>query len=73
MAEKRYSKVEGGFGQKLQGHRTLKKMTQEELARISGVPLSTIQALEINRRRPLQITATKLAKALGVLVPELYK
>lgn len=73
MSEPRYGTPTTGFGFKLKEQREKRKISQQELADLSGVPISTIQSLEINRRRPLVITATKLAKALGVTTPELYK
>ena len=47
-------------------------LTQEELARRSGVGRATIAGLETGRRRAQPKTAHKLAEALGVELTELY-
>lgn len=61
------------FGEKLRSARTLKKLTQEELAKIVGVSVTTIGNYESCKIYPKQREIyTKLAEALGVSVGELY-
>ncbi len=43
-----------------------KRLTQKELARLSGVAQSTISAIENNAVSPKFITASKLAAALQI-------
>ncbi|WP_252242914.1 helix-turn-helix transcriptional regulator [Clostridium sp. ZS2] len=43
-----------------------KRLTQKELARLSGVAQSTISAIENNAVSPKLITASKLAAALQI-------
>jgi DNA-binding XRE family transcriptional regulator len=43
-----------------------RRLTQEELARASGVGRTTIAALETGKRRAYSSTARKLAKVLKV-------
>lgn len=54
--------------------RTEKSLTQEELARVSDIKLSTLQKLErvdANLGKMTLGTALKLAKGLGIKVEEL--
>ncbi len=59
------------FGDRLKTSRVAAGLSQQELAKRAGIPLATIQSWEINRRRPLAMMAARVAKALGVRVPEL--
>ena len=59
---------------KIKKTRTDKSLTQEELARVSDVKLSTLQKLEradANLGKMQLVTAVKLAKGLGIKVEEL--
>lgn len=59
------------FGQRLQRLRTAAKLTQRQLAEAAGVPMSSLQNWEIDRREPGLRAAVRLAKGLGVSVEEL--
>lgn len=52
--------------------RKIKNMTQEELAKISGVTRQTINAIENSKYNPTLELAIKLARLLGVHVDELF-
>jgi transcriptional regulator with XRE-family HTH domain len=54
------------FADKLKALRQEKKMTQENLAERSGIPIGTIRDYEQGKRDPLLSNAQRLAKALGV-------
>ena len=59
---------------KIKKLRTEKSLTQEELARVSDIKLSTLQKLErvdANLEKMTLGTAVKLAKALGIKAEEL--
>lgn len=56
----------------LQELRWKKKWSQEQLARISNVPRSTIHAIENETRIPSVLVALKLANALGVTVEDIF-
>lgn len=59
---------------KIKKLRTEKSLTQEELARVSDIKISTLQKLErtdANLEKMQLGTAVKLAKALGVRAEEL--
>lgn len=51
--------------------REKKHLTQEQLAKISGVSTSYISALELQKRIPTILTLIQLAKALDVKISEL--
>ena len=52
--------------------RIAKKLTQEELAKISNVKLSTLQKVERKDVKKITLeTALKLAKGLGIKVEEI--
>jgi transcriptional regulator with XRE-family HTH domain len=51
---------------RLKEHRERRKLTQEELAKLSGVSRPTIAALELGYRQAYSSTTAKLAKALKV-------
>lgn len=52
--------------------RLKRKMSQEELSKISGISASYISELESNLKIPTILTLCKLAEALQVEVTELY-
>jgi len=54
------------LGQRLQRLRAAAGLTQAQLASAAGVPLSSLQNWEIDRREPGFRAACSLAKALGV-------
>jgi transcriptional regulator with XRE-family HTH domain len=56
------------FGQKLKAAREAAELTQEELARRSGIYVYGIAKFERGVREPTWPTVLKLAKALGVSV-----
>ena len=59
---------------KIKKMRIEKSLTQEELARVSDIKLSTLQKLErtdANLEKMTLGTAVKLAKGLGIKVEEL--
>jgi len=59
---------------KIKKLRTEKSLTQEELARVSEVKLSTLQKLEredANLEKMTLVTAVKLAKGLEIRAEEL--
>jgi transcriptional regulator with XRE-family HTH domain len=59
------------LGQRLQRLRAGADLTQAQVAAAAGVPLSSLQNWEIDRREPGFRAACRLAKALGVAVEEL--
>lgn len=60
------------FSDRLKGLREKNDMTQEQLAKVSGVfPLRTIQRYECGTSRPRLDAAEKLAKALNISVDQL--
>ncbi len=56
---------------RLAEHRNKRMLTQEELAKLSGVSRPTIAALETGSRRAYLRTAYKLANVLNVEVDQL--
>jgi transcriptional regulator with XRE-family HTH domain len=59
------------LGQKMQRLRTAAGLTQAQLAEGAGVPLSSLQNWEIDRREPGFRAVVRLAKVLGVTAEEL--
>ena len=51
--------------------RLVKQMTQEDLARASGVTRVAISRYENDERKPNVVVAIKIAKALGCTVDDL--
>ena len=58
------------FSDRLKGLREKNDMTQEQLAKVSGVSPRTIQRYECGTSRPRLDAAEKLAKALNISVHE---
>ena len=56
----------------LQEIRWQKGWSQAQLSRISGIPQSTINAIENNERIPSVLIALKLAHALSVKVEDIF-
>jgi transcriptional regulator with XRE-family HTH domain len=54
------------FGQRLRNLRDEKGMTQEDVARESGLSLSAIRDFERDRKEPSFVSAQSIAAALGV-------
>lgn len=52
--------------------RIAKKMTQEDLAKLSGVPRSTIAMLESSSRVPRVDVAAWLARGLGTTIEQVF-
>ena len=61
------------LARRLKALRKEKGLTQAALAKRAGVTLSYIGRLEIGRHDPQLSTLQKLAKALGVSLPELVR
>jgi transcriptional regulator with XRE-family HTH domain len=59
------------MAQPLREIRESKGLSQDDLARLSGVAKSTIVDLELGRRKPRPSTRRKLAQALGVRPEEI--
>ena len=60
------------FGERVRAARAAKKLSQKELAELSGISLRTLQNWEGGVRRPSQFEAvSQLATALGVSASEL--
>ena len=59
------------FSDRLKGLREENDMTQEQLAKVSGVSPRTIQRYECGTSRPRLDAAEKLAKALNISVDQL--
>lgn len=61
------------MGGKLKDYRSAKKISQEELASLSGVSRQTISAIENNGAESATTkTLAKIAQALGTTVSELF-
>jgi transcriptional regulator with XRE-family HTH domain len=59
------------LGQRLQRLRAAAGLTQTQVAAAAGVPVSSLQNWEIDRREPGLRAAVRLAKALGVTAEDL--
>jgi len=57
---------------KLKNTRQTNGIKQEDLASKTGTALRTLQYYESGKRKPDVETAQRLAKALGVTVPDLF-
>lgn len=57
---------------KVKSKRTELKLTQEQLAELSGVKLRHIAYIEAGERNPSLSVAKKIAKALGKKVDDLF-
>ena len=59
------------MGERLIGLRNSAGLSQRQLARATGVPVTSIRNWEHNRRFPGLISGARLAKALGVSMEDL--
>jgi transcriptional regulator with XRE-family HTH domain len=59
------------LGQRLQRLRAAAGLTQAQVAEAAGVPVSSLQNWEIDRREPGFRAAVRLAKGLGVTAEDL--
>ena len=59
------------FSEGMKAERKRQGLNQEALSRKSGVPQSTISAIECGSRRPTEDTMTMIAKGLNCTVGEL--
>jgi transcriptional regulator with XRE-family HTH domain len=62
-----------GVGVRVQKLRTVRKLSQEALAKRAGISRGYLARLEIGRHDPTVTTLRKLAKALGVPVTALLE
>lgn len=60
-----------GIGVKIKRLREKRGLTQEQLAKKTGLHLTTVGKIEANMRKPTLETRKKLAKALRVSIMEL--
>lgn len=68
-----FSLARNRIGARLRKHRETRKLSQEELARRSGLPQETISRLESGSRTPRLETLSKLASGLGVPLERLLR
>lgn len=68
-----YMKREMNFAKALKAHRTERRLTQEQLATLSGVIVSLLSRYENGRVSPSLETVEKIARALRVPAGELLK
>lgn len=59
------------IGSKIRQIRTTKDITQEELAKLTGLSQKTISNIEIDKSMPSTRSLTKIADALGVSMKEI--
>ena len=71
QAEKSVSGYHANIGHEIRKRREAKRMTQERLAELSGLPQSHICRLEIGKHAPTRKTIEKIATALGVSPQEI--
>ena len=60
------------FARRVRELRLAQSLTQEQLARASGVTLKTIERIENLKHAPQRLNAERIAAALGVPVDDLY-
>lgn len=60
------------FGAKLRGYRAMARMSQDDLAKASGVDKNSIARYEIGGTTPGLDKAVQLASVLGVTLDDLY-
>lgn len=67
-----YKKGEGGTNVVLKNKRENMRLTQDELAKRSGVSLRAYQNYELGLRVPNVISAIRIASALGKTAEEIF-
>jgi ribosome-binding protein aMBF1 (putative translation factor) len=70
MADQEFRKK---FGDRLRILRLIRRLTQEQLAELTGLSVNFISLVETGQSSPSAETISKLAKALGVNEGELFK
>lgn len=66
-------KILDSFGLRIKKLRKIKKLSQEELAELSGLHRTYISSLERGRRNPTLTTLSLISKGLNVTIDELLK
>ncbi len=66
------SKNKYQFESKIHVYRATKRMTQQELADLTGVSRQTIMQLERNRYNPSMMLAYSISKVFGVTIEDLF-
>lgn len=59
-------------GARLRGHRLIRGLGLEEVAEMTGIPLSSLEAYETGKRTPGVARAVALAQAYGITVEDLF-
>ena len=60
------------FDSKIHVYRATKRMTQQELADLTGVSRQTIMQLERNRYNPSMLLAYRIARVFDVTIEDLF-
>lgn len=61
------------FGERMQYYREKQGMTQNELAKLSEIPIGTLQKYEIDSRNPKLDVVSKISSALNVSIYDLIE
>ena len=64
---------EGSLAYRLRVARLEKGLTLREAAKVAGVDKATISAIERNKRKPFDVTLSRLAKGYGVSISQLVE
>jgi transcriptional regulator with XRE-family HTH domain len=64
---------EGSLAYRLRVARLEKGLTLREAAKVTGVDKATISAIERNKRKPFDVTLSRLAKGYGVSISQLVE
>ena len=65
--------LEGSLAYRLRVARLEKGLTLREAAKVTGVDKATISAVERNKRKPFDVTLSRLAKGYGVSISQLVE
>jgi transcriptional regulator with XRE-family HTH domain len=65
--------LEGSLAYRLRVARLEKGLTLREAAKVTGVDKATISAIERNKRKPFDVTLSRLAKGYGVSISQLVE